>query len=687
MDSKSPRSGGADRMNFVQNLSPSMRAVAIAAIIAFCSAANASAGGASLDGLNGVLRVHSAQIGSPGCLSATAYGLYTTQSYTAEESIRGQDEEVKLGTGLLSLTFAATPYVELAARGTLEHQAVSPELGSGVSQAGFGMVGLGIKTLLTPRAQSTWLLAAEIEGGSTIGDANALVGTWDREGFDIGARLDLTYIRPQENRAAAPRVHLNAGYLERTGDFNQEAWSASVAGGTPSHLVPHGDQVLYGAAFEIPIPHRVTFFSEWSGEYDVNSGAKFQDNPMRVTPGLRWTTPTGSISAAFGYELSLASEQGGPRSQIAFGLTISGAIAQGSGAISGTVRDAETGKPIPNVTIQARDETSTPVVTAANGEYRADFEVGYVVVDLIAEGYAPKTRVIEVKRNDDLAIDFALARRNPFGTVRGRVQDQVSGGPVAAKVRVLGQETWTPCDSTSGTYRLENVPEGNVIVEYEARGYRPLSSEVVVTVGHEALHEATLERDVDHNLGQLVGTVRDAVTGAALTATLQIGGNEERTIPLDSTGSFDLQLRAGRYPLTIKSDGHVSKTETIEIVERTTQTCEITLKPVPPGLALQGAIFDAGSATIKRGSRASLDEAGKFLIENPEVKVVIRGHSDGSGASEKVQELAQKRADVVMKYLVVNFGISPARLRAVGSVGQTNNPGRVDLVIESGGRN
>ena len=62
-------------MNCAQNISPSMRAVAAAAIIiALCSATNASASGASLDGLHGVMRVHSAQIGSPGCLSATAYG-------------------------------------------------------------------------------------------------------------------------------------------------------------------------------------------------------------------------------------------------------------------------------------------------------------------------------------------------------------------------------------------------------------------------------------------------------------------------------------------------------------------------------------------------------------------------------------------------------------------------------------
>lgn len=673
-------------MSFRKPISPSNCATALAAIAFLCTAANAHAEGASIDGLHGLLRVHSAEVGAPGCLSATAYGIYSTQSYSAEESIRGQAEEARLGAGLFSLSYAATRYLEFAVRGTVERQVISPETGSDESQVGSGIVSVGIKTLLTPRAQSAWLFAAEVEGGSTTGDPNALVGTWDHDGFDLGARLDLTYVRPRENRSSAPRLHLNAGYLERTGDFDKNAWEASAAGGTPSRLVLHGDQVLYGAAVEIPIPRRVTLFSEWSGEYDVNAGARFEDNPMRVTPGLRWSTPSGAISASLGYEFSLATEEGGPPRQLAFGLTITGAIAPGSGAISGVVRDAETGNPISNATIRARDEDIDAAVTGPKGEYRTDLEVGYVVVDLAAEGYAPKTRVIEIKRDDDLAMDFTLNRRNPFGAVRGRVQDQVNGAPIGANVRVLGQETWTACDSIAGTYLIENVPEGNVILEYEARGYGRASQEVVVTAGHEALHEVTLERAADFSLGNLVGTVRDAVSGKALTATLQIGGSGSKTIPLDSSGLFDLQLKAGKYPLTIKSDGHVSKTETIEIVERSTRTKDIALKPVPNGLALQGAIFDIGSATIKRESRASLQEAAKFLIENPEVKVVIRGHSDGAGNSDKSQELAQRRADEVMKYLVVSYGISPARLRAIGSSSATRSPGRVDLVIESSER-
>src|SRR4030095_7817777 len=146
-------------------------------------------------------------------------------------------------------------------------------------------------------------------------------------------------------------------------------------------------------------------------------------------------------------------------------------------------------------------------------------------------------------------------RRNPFGVVRGRVQDEESGGPVTtAHVRVLGQETWTACDSLWGTYRLENVPEGNVVLEYEARGYSHLTTEVLITAGHETLHEATLERTTDYYVGKITGTIRDAITGAPLAATIQIAGSEDKTIPLDATGSFDLQLKGGKYPVTIKSE-------------------------------------------------------------------------------------------------------------------------------------
>ncbi len=80
---------------------------------------------------------------------------------------------------------------------------------------------------------------------------------------------------------------------------------------------------------------------------------------------------------------------------------------------------------------------------------------------------------------------------------------------------------------------------------------------------------------------------------------------------------------------------------------------------------------------------SALDEAGKFMLENPQIRVVIRGHADPEGDAQDIAELAQLRADAVMKYLVVGFGIDPVRFRSIGSEEKAPSTGAVELEVEA----
>ena len=74
----------------------------------------------------------------------------------------------------------------------------------------------------------------------------------------------------------------------------------------------------------------------------------------------------------------------------------------------------------------------------------------------------------------------------------------------------------------------------------------------------------------------------------------------------------------------------------------------------------------SGQATIKRESFAALEQAAEFLFNNADLQIVIEGHTDSRGTYETNLTLSQRRADAVMKYLVVNHGIDPKRLKAMG---------------------
>lgn len=76
-------------------------------------------------------------------------------------------------------------------------------------------------------------------------------------------------------------------------------------------------------------------------------------------------------------------------------------------------------------------------------------------------------------------------------------------------------------------------------------------------------------------------------------------------------------------------------------------------------------LFDNDSATINAGSRPELDRTIAFLRDNPSINGVIEGHTDSVGAEAYNQQLSQRRADAVLKYLV-DGGIAANRLRAEG---------------------
>ena len=55
-----------------------------------------------------------------------------------------------------------------------------------------------------------------------------------------------------------------------------------------------------------------------------------------------------------------------------------------------------------------------------------------------------------------------------------------------------------------------------------------------------------------------------------------------------------------------------------------------------------------------------------ILKENPQIKVEIGGHTDGSGSEKANQIISEKRAQSAKKYLQDKFGISGDRMIVKG---------------------
>jgi outer membrane protein OmpA-like peptidoglycan-associated protein len=78
--------------------------------------------------------------------------------------------------------------------------------------------------------------------------------------------------------------------------------------------------------------------------------------------------------------------------------------------------------------------------------------------------------------------------------------------------------------------------------------------------------------------------------------------------------------------------------------------------------------FDYNSAEISRTAMPAVQELGKALSD-PSLKgatLVVAGHTDGIGGNSYNQDLSERRADTIKRYLVDKYGLAGKNLIAVG---------------------
>ncbi len=83
--------------------------------------------------------------------------------------------------------------------------------------------------------------------------------------------------------------------------------------------------------------------------------------------------------------------------------------------------------------------------------------------------------------------------------------------------------------------------------------------------------------------------------------------------------------------------------------------------------ALDSAVlFDFDKAVIKKEFYSLLDNTKAAFDNAPKMKVQIEGHADSTGPEAYNQNLSERRAKAVVKYLVEKVGIAADRLSAIG---------------------
>ncbi|MDY8136867.1 OmpA family protein [Aquimarina sp. 2201CG5-10] len=83
-------------------------------------------------------------------------------------------------------------------------------------------------------------------------------------------------------------------------------------------------------------------------------------------------------------------------------------------------------------------------------------------------------------------------------------------------------------------------------------------------------------------------------------------------------------------------------------------------------LITYGITFDTAKTKVKSESYGTIKKIASILKENPEIKVMITGHTDSEGGKSFNQELSEKRAEAVKQIFVNQFQINSSRLMTEG---------------------
>ena len=76
-------------------------------------------------------------------------------------------------------------------------------------------------------------------------------------------------------------------------------------------------------------------------------------------------------------------------------------------------------------------------------------------------------------------------------------------------------------------------------------------------------------------------------------------------------------------------------------------------------------LFDTGSSALAPGAYERLRSLAGTLQRYPDTNIVVKGHTDSTGAESYNLKLSEDRAESVRKYLVAE-GVSPSRVTAIG---------------------
>ncbi len=339
------------------------------------------------------------------------------------------------------------------------------------------------------------------------------------------------------------------------------------------------------------------------------------------------------------------------------------------GVVEGVVLAAGTHRPVANAEVSIGNRHTR---AGADGRFRIeDVESGDAMLTAQKAVFEPGHATARVVAAETVAVEIELSPIT-YGRVTGRVIDADSGRPIAGADVSLGEQRLT--SGPDGRFEAARVAAGDVAVSARKAAYR--SGGVSVELEPAGSAEAVVELE-PIKVGTVVGVVVDAKTGQPIPGARVACGS--RSVEADDRGRFHCdEVNAGVVGVNARhadyGDGAVSGeltgAGTLELEVRldlrredvTQLESALTSKGT---IDLYGIHFDSGKDQFKPSSLGTLNAVLKVIQRAPEKTFQIAGHTDSDGSEASNQDLSERRAGTVIRWLVER-GIDAGRLQKIG---------------------
>lgn len=149
-------------------------------------------------------------------------------------------------------------------------------------------------------------------------------------------------------------------------------------------------------------------------------------------------------------------------------------------------------------------------------------------------------------------------------------------------------------------------------------------------------------------------------------------GREIGTIDSDPvTGEYQIILPTGTmYGYLAEAEGFIAINANIDLKDTKVYgelNNDLYLVPIEKGavVRLNNIFFDFDKSELKEASFPELNRMVELMNKNPEMKILVEGHTDNIGTAEYNIGLSERRAGAVVNYLAEK-GIAKDRLQSKG---------------------